>query len=75
MKIKCSLMSDFFQFGTDLGKDSEYGLRYVKSKDFVLNNIPAKYWGEWSFMTNLPHGRGVLHENKGRFTIGYFRNG
>ncbi len=62
LDLKTDTVGDFL----GLGKDSmypEFGLRHVKyshvNKDEGMNE-GEMYIGEWSNVTNLPHGRGIL---------------
>ena len=46
--------------GNDLS-NPKYGQRYVKySGDVEIGGLKGKYWGEWSSITNKPHGKGIF---------------
>ncbi len=60
LKLKQDSANDFLDMGKDL-TNPEFGPRYVKySANFLEHCLRLGFYvGEWSSVTNKPHGKGI----------------
>ena len=77
---KPSAFDDFLSLGSNLEADDYFGPRYCKTASGVQMQgeegvYTGTYYGEWSYATQKPHGRGIFLRNDGSIYIRYFENG
>ena len=69
------IIAGLTNFGGHLIGYGERFVRFSENHNELGWAAGSMYFGEWSFKTHKPHGRGIRISNTNRISIGYWEDG